>query len=292
MSEEQKVVRSLVVAFMLVVVVFATIVIGSHNPGPSIPEYGQLTYTVDGTGEDVRYNGSLCYHFEHPGEGLFSWGVLSMEGDDGPDFNGMPINIITRSGTYMDTVTFDTIWGEKVVNRFISPRWQTDPELSAQGGIMISYCGAETDLLYHLDLVMPTYRAAYDLIDTNMTMIAWMDRQETENMDELIVDEQFQEGLLLGCESGGMVADMFMEPGDNENYELTLYASNFTMFVMSEEDVAEMVEGGLFHHGPVTVVDENNVTALLEEGRYFVHIVPTGYEDAWFYLSLDVIEEV
>ena len=294
MSEADKVIRSLAVAFVLVMVVFATLVIGSNNPpsGPSIPAYGRLTYAVNGTGDAVQFNGIICYHFEHPEEGFFHLSVSWNEGDDGPDFYGVPISFIKRSGTYMDTTTIDTPWGEKVVNRLLSSLWQATPEVSARGGIMIGYYGAETDLLYHLDLVMPTYRATYDLTDTNMTLIGQMDRHETENMDDLIFDEQFSEGLIVRNEGAGTAVDMFMEPEENKDYKLMFSASNYSMFVMSEEDVSEMIEGGLFCNQTITMVDANNSTALLDEGRYFIYIASTGYEDAWSSLSLDVIEEV
>ena len=50
MSEADKVIGSLVIAFVLIMVVFATLVIGSNNPsvGPSIPAYERLIYTVNG----------------------------------------------------------------------------------------------------------------------------------------------------------------------------------------------------------------------------------------------------
>lgn len=291
MSDDRKIAWSMLAAAMLVMVTFAVITTSSDNysPGPSMPEYGRLTYVANGTGDDVQFNGSLSYVFRHPSTGL--WLVISSmkEGDDGPDFNAMPTSMITRTGAYYDTTTLETNWGEKMVHIFLEPVWQTELSLSVGGGMMICYRGAETDLLYHLDLVMPTYRASYDLTETNMTMIAAMDVQEGD--EDLSFDHTFTEGLVFGCEGGGMMSQSLVEPERGKDYVLTLSAFNYTMYVINESDINEMMAEGSFQHDEIEIEGENS-TALLEGDLYFVYVLSSaGYDNAWCRLSLDVIEE-
>jgi len=262
-----------------------------YVPGPSMPSHGYLTYEVNGSGENLNFNGSFTTVFEMTPGAVVSWSNGS-DGDLGPESSDLSVGFWGSDGNYLDTVVLNTTWGEKVVHRSLGPAC---PGL--RSGLYIFYIGAETALHYRIDLVMPDYRATYLLVDTNMTDISHMDLQEVEDTDHLTDFRTFIDGH-GGNFTGAAVIWKLIEPEEGHDYQITFSSQNYTLLVMTEDDIVGMLDGSLFRYDPeLSTIGGNDPTVLLEGDLFFMYARYDGQfgesarDGASFSYTVEVLEE-
>jgi len=258
---------------------------GLYVPGPSLPNSGNLTYSVSGSGDDVQFTGVLNITFE----GGSSWSRT--EGDIGPD-DFWHSYAYLAGDYYLDSVVLNTSWGDKVVHRYLSSVGHGNGS-----GLSISYQGAETCLNYRTDYVMAGYRATYLLTATNITNISDMDLQEIGDTDHLRDHRTYWNGYHEGA-YGFDTGWKLIEPEDGHDYRIAYNFTNYAIYLCNHDDIESMIAGGTFRYQEdLFLSGSGNVTVLLDDELYFYMAAFIGTEEqkmglqSYVFTDVTVIDE-
>lgn len=238
-------------AFLMVAAIGGAFYAGSENqptgadpivePGLPVNTYMMLTYEVHGQVNGTDVNGSF--------------GIKLQVTEDGGGNSMSPFNVTGNisghaklpifpigSGSYLDNQTVNTAWGQKEVLRLIGARipW------SGPMGLSIAYCGAESRLVYRLDLVQENGRLAYELVGVNITGMEDLDLNARSNVDELLESRVWENGLKNDI--GNVAIWDIVQPPDGSSYRLTFNSSGFNFVSFYEQDLMNMANGGAFQY--------------------------------------------
>ncbi|MCG7844484.1 MAG: hypothetical protein MIO90_03530 [Methanomassiliicoccales archaeon] len=223
------------VATIIVAACGASLVIGGENEPspPHLPTQYRLSYEVVGQGAMVHFNGSFSMD-QHR-----HWITdipYDTTGDLGPDLEGLPSGVMHTFGHYFDTIKLKTVWGNKTVNRIVSPLGIGD-----RIGMCIEYRGADTFLPYRMELTMPEYRANYTLKSVNCTEILDVDETSTKDHYDLGIYGPISQGF-YGWDSSG--TSWQVERPEIGNYSIHVETTNMSVTFFAPQQIQGVIAGG------------------------------------------------
>lgn len=256
----------MLIAVLMVLSVAAVLFTSSEN-GPERPKLPQdvdmmLTYEATGSYGDLSVNGSFQVSLRVSGYSSSTMHPFNVTGEmhDLAFLPGPPINF----ESLIDDAVLNTSWGEKFVNRFISPVTDLDED----SGICIAYRGAHTGLAYRFDLLASDLKVTYNLVASNVNGFNELDREYEMpptwmNENQVLLDDH-----LVMMNGGGTWALRQLEAGDSASVTCTL--RNYTLILFDEDCIKNMMEGGDYQYrADWSVLGNGTVESVIEQGRFF-----------------------
>ncbi|MCX6650711.1 MAG: hypothetical protein NT131_03515 [Methanomassiliicoccales archaeon] len=277
----------MIVATLIVATGGAAFMIGGENEAPSLPEYGALTYTVRNNYQ-IQSLGEYGVEFHIDGDWYFST-VRWWYEDLVNDYEGLPQGRGTGDMGYLDTVTIETPWGTKAVDRYLGFLYEDQV-----AGMSVQYRGVDSDLIYRTDLIKPDYHIEVKLSQANFSSIWDLDLENTYRnvMENTIVTHSRQlrndEAFIMGAGSAWTI----FEPPKGRDYVVHFNSMNTSLYTIGGADISAMVEGHSYIYDEErSLIGNGSLEFEIGEGLTLVYIGQYGDGTPHGEINITILEE-